>query len=123
MSEQSGESTLWKGVRNASKMAAEAVGLSGGKAKSAVEQRREGEGKTPKAGAGRGGRPSTGRTEVFNTKLRPEFRAKLFSLAKQRGIGVAAVLEEGFAELEALRAEVASLRSTVRRAAHRRRKP
>jgi hypothetical protein len=120
MSEQSGESALWKGMRNASKMAAEAVGLSSSKAKSAVEQRREGEGKKPKA---TGGRPSTGRTAVFNTKLRPEFRAMLFDLARQRGIGVAAVLEDAFAELEELRTEVAGLRSTVRRAAHRRRKP
>lgn len=105
--EQSDEAGKWGVLR---KRVASLTGLSGNSAKSAVEQRREGEGKKPKAGADRGGRPSTGRTKVFNTKLKPEFRAKLFNLAKERGVGVAAVLEDAFAELETLRAEVAGLR-------------
>ena len=48
-------------------------------------------------------RRSTGRTAVFNTKLKPEFRAKLFDLADQRGLAVAALLEQIVEEWEAKR--------------------
>jgi hypothetical protein len=44
---------------------------------------------------------STGRTAVWNTKLKPDFRAKLFGLANSRGIGVAALLEQIVEEWEA----------------------
>ena len=43
---------------------------------------------------------ATGRSAVFNTKLKPEFRAKLFDLADKRGIGVAALLEQIVEEWE-----------------------
>jgi hypothetical protein len=35
---------------------------------------------------------ATGRTAVFNTKLKPEFRAKLFALAEAEEVAVAAML-------------------------------
>jgi hypothetical protein len=74
--------------------------LNGGKPKSAVEQRKLGERKVVKPDDGRRQR-ATGRTKVFNTKLRPDFRDKLFALAAQRDIGVAELLEQIVAEWEA----------------------
>lgn len=48
---------------------------------------------------------ATGRTEVFNTKLKPEFRDKIFAMSKEKGIAVAALLEQVFEEWEQLKAQ------------------
>jgi hypothetical protein len=82
-------------------------------AQKSVDQSRKGEWKGPRAGAGRSGRAPTGRTEVFNTKLRPEFRAKLFSLAKERGIGVAVSAEEHRIEVDRALLDVPALENEL----------
>ena len=46
---------------------------------------------------------ATGRSKVFNTKLKPEFRDELFALAAERNIGVAELLEQIVTEWKALR--------------------
>jgi hypothetical protein len=48
---------------------------------------------------------ATGRTKVFNTKLKPEFRDKLFALANERKIGVAELLELIVGEWEQTKAK------------------
>ena len=74
----------------------------GSKPKGAVAQRKAGERKPVAAGDGRRGQ-FTGRTAVLNTKLKPEFREKLFALAAERGIGIAALLEQVLEEWESMR--------------------
>jgi hypothetical protein len=64
-----------------------------GKKAGAAEVRRERE--KPPIGKDDGRRKrSTGRTAVFNTKLKPEVRAKIFALAQKQGVAAAAVIEQ-----------------------------
>jgi len=93
------EKTSWDLFR---KNAANFFRPGGSKPKSALAQRKAGEKKPVSAGDGRRGR-STGRTAVLNTKLKPEFREKLFTLAAERDIGIAALLEKVFEEWESKR--------------------
>jgi hypothetical protein len=70
-----------------------------GKGNAASQRKKLEKAPVPKADGRR--KRATGRTAVFNTKLKPDFRTKLFGLADSRGIGVAALLEQIVEEWEA----------------------
>ena len=95
------EKGAWATFKQAAPLINKIVSGKAGKG-NAAEQRRTLE-KPPVAKDDGRRKRSTGRSAVFNTKLKPDFRAKLFTLADERGIGVAALLEQIVEEWESKR--------------------
>jgi hypothetical protein len=97
------EKNAWSAFRNLAPKVSELVNgkPKDGKAGAAEKRKKREKSPVPKEDGRR--KRSTGRTAIFNTKLKPEFRAELFELAAKQDIAVAALLEKIVEEWKAFK--------------------